>query len=509
MSRLGYFFLWGTVMRHKKRGHHRHGAVFFDWFNRHAAGVRSRPLQALLLAVAGLALAWLSLTKSLPFALASENPDWALALNDGNPDALIGKARQIMAPLLIQRGNQQGKREENRGELINTLKGLPAASILGASDEPAGERAATRNEIRQLSLRALAADPLQSEAYELLAAAAEDYWHTRAFMEEAARHSRRAANALIWLLNDSFHRGDYAAALDYGDLLLRTHPELSEPVLGLWARAAERPDGFATVAAALAKRPAWRGQYFETLPREMRQTGTPLRLMAALKADGTPPSPKELAPYLEALIRMDQVDTAYNVWLQLTAKGPLGDPGLLTDGNFENAPGSLPFDWRLTPGLNAVAGFVRPPSGGGGRFFHVNFGSGRVKFPELSQTVLLAPGRYRLEGKLQGAANGKRGLRWQLVCAKAPNRVIAQTDMLMGETEQWRIFTFEADVQASPDCVGQVLRLVHDSRSPSEEFISGEVWFGGLRLERIVNSAHATGVEPDGAEPSRGRRPLR
>ena len=39
----------------------------------------------------------------------------------------------------------------------------------------------------------------------------------------------------------------------------------------------------------------------------------------------------------------------------------------------------------------------------------------------------------------------------------------------------------------SGDCVGQVLRLFHDSRSASEEFISGEVWFAGLHLERVAS----------------------
>lgn len=57
--------------------------------------------------------------------------------------------------------------------------------------------------------------------------------------------------------------------------------------------------------------------------------------------------------------------------------------------------------------------------------------------------------------------------------------------MLLGQSQQWRVFTLEVDVPQAEDCRGQMLRLFHDSRSASEEFISGEVWFTGLHLERV------------------------
>jgi hypothetical protein len=56
--------------------------------------------------------------------------------------------------------------------------------------------------------------------------------------------------------------------------------------------------------------------------------------------------------------------------------------------------------------------------------------------------------------------------------------------MLIGDAQQGRIFALDAEVPAGGDCVGQVVRLFHDSRSASEELISGEVWFEGLHLER-------------------------
>ena len=81
-----------------------------------------------------------------------------------------------------------------------------------------------------------------------------------------------------------------------------------------------------------------------------------------------------------------------------------------------------------------------PHGAGGEHLLHVSFGSGRVKFPEVSQVLYLPPGRYRLEGKLRGRIVAKRGLRWQLLCAAGARRPLAETDMFMGEMQNWRDF---------------------------------------------------------------------
>jgi len=131
------------------------------------------------------------------------------------------------------------------------------------------------------------------------------------------------------------------------------------------------------------------------------------------------------------VISKNHADAAYNAWLQFLPSDELAKPGLLSNGNFESSPSGSPFDWRIAPGLNALTEFVGPIHNAGERMLHISFGSGRVKFPELSQVVYLGPGRYRLEGKLQGRIAAKRGLRWQLACLTGSHRVIAETDMLI------------------------------------------------------------------------------
>ena len=58
--------------------------------------------------------------------------------------------------------------------------------------------------------------------------------------------------------------------------------------------------------------------------------------------------------------------------------------------------------------------------------------------------------------------------------------------MLLGQSLQWRIFTLYAEAPQLPECHGETLRLIHDSRSASEELASGEVWFSDLRFTRVL-----------------------
>ena len=58
--------------------------------------------------------------------------------------------------------------------------------------------------------------------------------------------------------------------------------------------------------------------------------------------------------------------------------------------------------------------------------------------------------------------------------------------MLLGQSQQWRVFSFDTEVPHLSECPGEILRLVHNSRSASEELLSGEVWFSDLRLTRVL-----------------------
>ncbi len=430
----------------------------------------------------GLFLCWVVVTKSLPYALAPSYPDTALGLNPNNPAALMVKAEQIRQRLLNLSGalERTGSQETAGLPKRDTIAHLPEARSANLS-EPQGERDALNSEVRRLALRTIAIDPLNAEAFRLMAETSGTQDQVRALMREAANRSRREFVAQFWLLIDSSYQRNFRAAIKHADILLRTRPELSQYVLGYLARIADDEDGRDLLIKELAKGPTWRPSFFAALPQNAKQD-TPLKIMMALQESVKPVGDRELAPYLNALIAKNLIDQAYNVWLQFLPKTePL--PGLITHASFEHEPTGLPFDWQLARGVNSIAEFV--PLGPEEHALHVTFGSGRAQVPEARQVLVLGPGKYRMEGKLRGSVIAKRGLRWQLQCASGSRKVLGETDMLMGESHQWRVFSFEAEIPQTEDCRGQMLRLFHDSRSASEEIISGEIWFTGLHIERV------------------------
>ncbi len=467
----------------------------------------AHPGRSVLFALLSLFLCWLVLTKSLPYVLATSDPDLALALNPNNPKALIAKAQQTREKLLSLMGMEgapstkeeqenastdgEGPEKEKR---LSSIADLPKARPEPeGNSEPKSVREDLRSQIRDLATKAIANDPLNASAFTLLAEVTDDPERSRSLMQEAVRRSRREATAVFWLLNDSFYRKDFAAALDNADILLRSKPNIAKLILNYLANICRDPQGRTLLVQRLAEDPSWRALFMEQLWEVMHQDPAAALLIAELKKTKRPGSAGELAPYINELAKNGAPDAAYNLWLAQLPADRLEKLDFLTDPGFEQDGWHTVFNWEILPGVNAAAEFVASGQPGGQRLLHVSFGEGRVEFPAVKQVLVLPPGHYRLEGKLRGSIIGKRGLRWQLACLWGARTVLGETDMLLGQSEEWRAFALEAEVPQNSQCVGTVLRLIHNSRSASEEYVTGEAWFGGLQLERVAGHAIAAG----------------
>jgi hypothetical protein len=472
-------------MRSRRRG-------FINSFASGTATILKHPLRTMFAALVSVAFLWIILTKSLPYALAPGQTNLALTLSSNNPEALMAKAAALERRLMALTTAAAGRPEANRDEVdegpANTLSKLPMARAVESTAEPTEERENLREEIRSLARQIIANDPLNPRAFRLLAEVTADTSQVRLLMQQSLLRSRRESVAAFWLLNDSIYHRNFNAALDYADILLRTRPQLAPYVFNNLSLIADDAEGRGLLAEVLATGPGWREQFFEALPRNAKHADTPLELVAALQGAGKPVSQKEIAPYLDFLISTGRADLAYNAWLQFLPNSQLERVSYLSNADFESKPSGLPFDWRIADGVNATAEIVPLPGSSTQHVLHIRFGEGRVKFPDVSQIVLLTSGHFRLEGKLRGTIAGKRGLRWQLRCASGARRVLAETEMLLGQSREWRIFTLEADAPPLEDCRGQMLRLFHDARAASEEFLTGEVWFSDLRLEHSAAS---------------------
>ena len=183
------------------------------------------------------------MTRSLPYALGSTQPDLALRLNPDNPVALIAKAESLRKKLVELA--TIGERTRSAGHETQ-----PA----GSEYELIAARDALRDEIRELALRAIATEPLNARAFRLLAETSNDTDQVRVLMQMALQRSRRESVAAFWLLNDSFYRRDYKSALDYGDIVLRTRSRLGMRVFDYFAVIAEDVHGRELLTEAACKR---------------------------------------------------------------------------------------------------------------------------------------------------------------------------------------------------------------------------------------------------------------
>jgi len=453
-------------------------------------------LSLTLIVALGLILVWLIISHSFAAYFARSAPDLALSLNPSQPRALA----KLVTSRLIQQSDIVAGTEEKGAEAIGPgrLSDFAADRPLGRADEDGGDDAddgagladaAVREEIRSLAERALAADPLNSRAlYALgeLAAAEHDEASASAFMRAAIRRSFRQTGATYFMLMRSFSDRRYAEALDHADAILRTSPQLARHVVPLLARMAEEEDARGLLEARLATDPPWRHAFLSSLPNAATDARTPFNILLALRDTPNPPSAADLRSYLEFLIRKGFYELAYYVWLQFLTPDDLSSTGLLFNGSFERPISGLPFDWiiRHGPGvtiqISPAAGLER------GRALQIEFGHGRVEFGSVNQTTLLAPGRYRFTGSLKGELAGRRGLVWRMSCAGQRNRILGASEMAMGLAPTWRPFSFDFEVPEDQSCRAQIARLTLDARSASERFVSGTIWYGNLKIERIL-----------------------
>ena len=207
------------------RRHRRHRRSPLPWLRARFAALRAQLAmhrrRTVALGATGFVLVWLILTSTLPYALAERSPETALWLNPHQPVALLALANKARAAMLKLANPRMG--------------GIPTAgtSTDGATsaDSPemeaiAGEREALRTQIHSLATRIIAVDPLNARAFRMLAEISEEA-AVRPLMQAAFKRSRREAVAVLWLMNDSFQRQDYADVIAKADILFRTREQIS------------------------------------------------------------------------------------------------------------------------------------------------------------------------------------------------------------------------------------------------------------------------------------------
>lgn len=450
------------------------------WLHNLRLAIAVHPVRSVAFLAAGLLLAGFIATTSLPMAIADRHPQLALLLHPEHPQALLALARaerQAMADL----------------PAVTEEEGTAADTATEAPPPTAAEIAGHRANIHDLATRVIERAPLNAAAFRMRGDTSDDLDTSRQAMVEAIARSRRETVAAFWLLHHDYERRDYPGVVRMADILLKTRPALNLYTLSYLDSLILTPEGRDALTAMLVQQPSWRRLFFGTLGRQLSASDAPLALFLQLKEAGSPPTERELIPFLQARMTVKGgIPAAYNIWLQLLPSNEILNIRPVNNLDFAGNPSVLPFNWNIPRSTNAFVDFVPKPAGEKGRILRVRFGVGQVKFGNVYQIGFLRPGTYRFSGQQKGVVSAKRGMRWQVLCY--PNGPVAgQSDQLLGSPRQWRDFSFDFSIPDAPHCQAQLVRLVHDARSTSERFASGEIQFQSLEITPVEATDEASG----------------
>jgi len=318
-----------------------------------------------------------------------------------------------------------------------------------------------------------------------------------AAMAVAGKLGWRDVLTQLWLFRRMMLVGDFEAALNHADALMRRVDIVPAALLAALAEAAHDPRMQAPLARHLAQSPSWRTPFIAYLSVFARPPATDVAhaLLTRLASGPTPPTDEELAVYLRSLIGARKFDQAAQDWRQLTHGAD--QAGFVYDGDFERQPGQTPFDWLLGDGVGWTANIADAPGQGPGAQGPGGQGRGqalRVEYDGVSppvpvrQMLILPPGAYRLSGLAydEGDAN-PRALVWGMVCATTGQALGGAATPAAGG--RWSAFAVTLEVPTA-DCPAQWLML---SAAPGDLRADITVWYDDIAVAPV---ATASGVKP-------------
>ena len=368
------------------------------------------------------------------------------------------------------------------------LEGQPELAVLwqGGSSDALGalarERLAARDPIAaaRLAAGAIRRSPLDQTALSAYALAEDRLGRPQVAspaMTLAGRLGWRDVLTEVWLFRHDLLALDFTGAFDHADALLRREDAPPPIVLRILAVAAGDPRAVTPLADRLAANPAWRPAFFAFLaaPNQPPTADLDAALLGRLAVGPTPPTDDELAPYLRALVSQSRFGDAVQAWRRLS---PAADrAGLLYNGDFERTPGSTPFDWTLGGAAGWSATIADSPDGSHGKALNVQYDGVSQPRP-LRELVVLAPGAYRLTGRLyEGSPAAAQSMPWSLTCAGETQPFVAQTPS-PGAAGAWRAFGVDFTVPAT-NCAGQWLAL---AVRPSDRPGDISLWYDDLAI---------------------------
>lgn len=416
-----------------------------------------RRSRLVIFSILGLALCWFVISHSVVAYLSKTAPKTALLLRGDEPTSLLALADNEINFGAGGEGKKSGPSQQAQQRLKLLRGGVETALLI---------------------------DPLPSRAYRLLGQIADNEGldeKAETLMLAATRHSLSEAFAVNWMMWKSFERKNYPIAAYYADVLLRSGVMNFAYMTAILARMTEDSNGKQEIEKLLATNPSWRHGFLSLLGSYVSDARTPLYLLLSLRDTPAPATTEELNAYQSFLFQHKLYALAYYAWRQFLPPEQLADTGYLFNGDFEVKPSGSPFDWQAPAGVNVVVDFESRPGNALDHALVAEFGPGRVEFPGVYQSIMLPPGAYSFKGSLRGEVVGRRGVLWDISCRDGAS--LGQSEMLVGSFPDWRAFEFSLVVPET-GCAAQLVKLKLAARSPSEQLVSGAIWFDELSISR-------------------------
>jgi hypothetical protein len=360
------------------------------------------------------------------------------------------------------------------------------ARVLAAAADDALAAATTRSDLQNasdLASQALAGDTTQVSALRdlgLIAARRGQPDRAKMLMTLAGRRSPLDGATHLWLLIHCLASGDYGAAFQDADVLLRHAPNLTPKLFPLFV--AYAAPARVALETRLATNPPWGPDVLMMLVDQTPDPGVVQAILSDLQDTPAKPTPAEWTAYFARRIKDRAYELAYFDWLRTLPPAAMAQAKSVYDGDFVGLPGVPPFNWRLGGGLGGEADLARE-SDQSTHALHVLYeGYGA---PELAEQLLvLAPGSYQFSGESRALTNASAALAWEIFCADDSGDVLARVAAPAAPGD-WR--PFSAPVQVPPTgCRAQWLRL---TPAPADHVRPLEVWYRRLAVERVGASS--------------------
>lgn len=199
-------------------------------------------------------------------------------------------------------------------------------------------------------------------------------------------------------------------------------------------------------------------------------------LWAALGEAAAAQDPKQVADFVELLLRQDRVEQAGAVWRQVFGPEPL-----LHDGSFADKPMQKAFGWRMGKVRGSSWRVAKGEGDDPARALRLQFNHlENNDFRHVSQIVPLTGGRsYRLKGQWKSLSlTTDQRPYFEVIGYKCTTEPVRSE--MIEPSQPWR--TFSLDFTVPPDCHAMTVRVRRTASLQIDNQLGGELWLADLGI---------------------------